>query len=184
MRSIDRLRHEHEVILRALDALDAAARRLEDGQAVAHDAFTRLTDFFRTYADACHHIKEETVLFPRLEERGMPRDGGPVGVMLYEHDEGRALVKALSAAATELASGASPEVSGRVVRAARDFSSLLRGHIDKENHVLFMMAERLLAGTDGQVDDAFAEQEAKVMKPGEHDRYEAMVRALAGELGA
>lgn len=182
MRSIDRLRHEHDVILRALDVLDAAARRLEAGQPVAPDVFTRLVDFFRTYADACHHIKEETVLFPKLEERGMPRDGGPIGVMLYEHDEGRALVKTVAAATAELSSG--PAAAGRLATAAREFSSLLRGHIDKENHVLFMMAERLLAGADGQVDDAFAEQEASVMKAGEHDRYEALVKQLAGELSA
>src|SRR3990172_1482629 len=91
----DVLRLEHEAILRMLHAMDAAADRLVDGRAPDPEILEDIVEFFATFADRCHHAKEEGVLFPRLEARGIPRDGGPVGVMLMEHDIGRRHVAAL-----------------------------------------------------------------------------------------
>ena len=47
-------------------------------------------DFIKTFADSCHHAKEEDLLFPAMGEAGFPSRGGPVGVMLMEHEQGRA----------------------------------------------------------------------------------------------
>jgi hemerythrin-like domain-containing protein len=84
MRATEILTHEHRVIEQVLGCLEAmgaearAAGRL-DG-AAAQDAVA----FFRNFADRCHHGKEEVHLFPALEAKGFPRDGGPTGVMLDE----------------------------------------------------------------------------------------------------
>jgi len=37
------------------------------------------------FADRYHHRKEETYLFPVLQQRGILRDGGPLGVIENEH---------------------------------------------------------------------------------------------------
>ena len=39
-----------------------------------------------------HHGKEEEILFPLLEKKGIPADGGSLGVMLMEHGRARALI--------------------------------------------------------------------------------------------
>jgi hemerythrin-like domain-containing protein len=65
---------------------------------VRPDLFRQGVDFVRNFADRCHHAKEEENLFPRMEARGVPRDGGPIGVMLFEHEEGRAYVRAIAGA--------------------------------------------------------------------------------------
>ena len=57
------------------------------------------------YADRQHHGKEEDLLFPELEEKGLPRNGGPVGMMLMEHRFGRSHIARMAAAATASASG-------------------------------------------------------------------------------
>ena len=49
-------------------------------------------EFLRLYADRCHHGKEEALLFRELEKKGMPRAGGPVGMMLMEYQAGRSLI--------------------------------------------------------------------------------------------
>ena len=82
------LRDEHKAILKMLDVSEEVARRIKNGAAVAPETFSGLLEFFRTFADRCHHGKEEDCLFPLLEQKGLPREGGPIGVMLHEHGQG------------------------------------------------------------------------------------------------
>ncbi len=95
MQATEILKEEHRVIERVLNSLDIGAQRLADGQPVPMDFFIKTTDFVKGFADGCHHKKEEQVLFPALEENGLPREGGPVGAMLADHDEGRRLTRAI-----------------------------------------------------------------------------------------
>ena len=77
------LRQEHEAILKVLGAAEEAARRIDSGGPVRREALSGLSEFFRLFADKCHHGKEEDLLFPLLESHGMPRSGGPTGVMMH-----------------------------------------------------------------------------------------------------
>ncbi len=127
------LRDEHQVILKALDVLAAAAERLARAEPVPEAAWSGLLEWLRSFADARHHAKEERWLFPALEAAGVPRAGGPIGVMLEEHDLGRALVRGMrKGPAAARAAG------------ARTYVDLLRAHIHKENDVLFELADALL----------------------------------------
>jgi len=104
-RPIQMLVDEHAVINSVLDALEAAVARIGRSDALPPSFFEQAADFFAGFADRCHHAKEETHLFPRLEARGIPRDGGPVGCMLSEHEAGRAHIRALRAAAQRVRQG-------------------------------------------------------------------------------
>ena len=70
----------------------------EQGDPLDYDLVAQCIIFFRLFADACHHGKEEDLLFTELEAQGMPRDAGPIAVMLDEHAQGRALVRTMAAA--------------------------------------------------------------------------------------
>ncbi len=155
MESTKILMSEHEVILKALAVLDGLATRLEKGEDVPKEPFLELVEFFRNYADKSHHAKEERTLFPALVEAGLPERGGPVGVMLHEHDIGRGHLAQLR----EFIPGL-PATRVEVARAARNYDALLAPHISKENEVLFMMADRLLAGpNDRRMVEEFAAHE-------------------------
>ncbi len=166
------LRHEHEVILRALAVLEVIGHRLEAGETVDRKALGWLRDFFGTFADKCHHGKEEQHLFPAMERHGIPQEGGPLGVMLREHEEGRALVRAMA-----------QDDDRQVAEAIRGYVGLLRAHIDKENEVLFPLAEGVLTGEEQKgLVDAFQAIEAVVAGPGIHDRLIAeLTRLEAGD---
>lgn len=169
------LRHEHEVVLRALALLERLAQEMDAGGPADRSALEWLIAFFKTFADRCHHFKEEQHLFPALERRGIPRDGGPVGVMLAEHEEGRALLRAMR-----------PEGGRETAEAIRAYAKLLRAHIDKENGVLFLLADHVLSAEDHQrLLAAFAAVEAEVVGPDVHERLLAdldrLERAAAGE---
>lgn len=91
MSPIEKLMDEHKNILTGLDILEQNADLLEEGKKIDPEFFTKIIDFIRNYADKYHHAKEETILFVKLEKAGFPIEGGPVGVMLEEHDQGRNL---------------------------------------------------------------------------------------------
>lgn len=134
----DVLRDEHVLIVRALDLLDTAAAPGAGGGATDGAWWAGIVAWLRGFADRNHHAKEECLLFPAMERAGVPAAGGPIAVMQEEHAEGRALINALDA-------------SVGVERAAnaRRYVELLRAHIDKENGVLFPLADAVL-GDDAQ----------------------------------
>ncbi|MEO2049519.1 MAG: hemerythrin domain-containing protein [Pirellulales bacterium] len=93
MKSIDRLVAEHDIIERGLTVLAKAVTHIESGDSVPDDFPKWAPAFFSQFADKCHHAKEEDLFFPLLKERGIPEEGGPIGVMLHEHDVGRDCVR-------------------------------------------------------------------------------------------
>jgi hemerythrin-like domain-containing protein len=176
------LRKEHDAILKMLEATEEAARRIAAGGTVKVESLEGLLEFFRLFADKCHHGKEEDLLFPLLESRGMPRFGGPTGVMLHEHEQGRALIQRM-AEATE-ASKRGEKAEAAWAEAARGYTELLRQHIHKENNILFVLAENMLSAEEQkQLAAEFDRVEIEKMGAGTHERLHASMDKLIAELG-
>ena len=162
---------EHQVILRAVGLLEVAAGRLSAGRALPEGWWDSLVEWLRLFADRGHHGKEERHLFPALAQAGVPVAGGPVGVMLDEHAEGRALIGAMAAGPAE----------GRA-QAARRYVELLRDHIGKEDAVLLPLADGVLAAHDQRrLARAFEQVEAELAISG--GRAAAQVDGLEAALG-
>mgnify|MGYP003865111075 CR=1 FL=1 len=105
--------------------LGEVARLLEAGQGVDLKDLNDILEFLKIFADRCHHGKEEELLFPALETAGIPRDRGPLGVMLSEHQSGRALIKDMDEALSVMARG--EERAGlNFARQARAYAELLK----------------------------------------------------------
>lgn len=135
------LREEHQRILQVASALE---QRLDvRPEPLDLDTVEQCVRFFRLFADACHHGKEEDLLFPELQSRGMPRDSGPIAVMLHEHRLGREFVGAMADAMDGARKGDEVATS-RLVNAGRGYIDLIRAHIMKEDHVLFDMADQMV----------------------------------------
>ena len=178
MKATQVLMHEHEVIEQALGLLDAAAARLARGESVPPRDLEQLLEFFAVFADGCHHAKEEGILFPALEAAGVPRDGGPIAVMLSEHEVGRRLVGRMRRDSTA-AAGGDAGARRRFADAAREYVDLLAQHIAKENQVLFPAADaRLSESDDRAITAAFARHEEREMGPGTHERFHRMLDEL------
>jgi len=175
MQATEILIAEHTVISRVLDALEEAVRSPE---AAGPGFFSAAADFASGFADGCHHRKEENVLFKALTRHGMPAQGGPVGVMLFEHEQGRQLIRTLRRSAALWQNG---ESSGRdaAVQAAAQYISLLRQHISKENNILFPMADRFIPlDEQPQVAEDFEHVEHEETGEGIHEKYLALAQAL------
>jgi len=169
---------EHRLILAALDALEKKLDALEGGGKVDRAFFEKAVEFLRTFADACHHGKEERLLFQHLVDAlGFPRHAGPIAVMLADHEAGRGFVRGMAEALEGL--GRDPAAGQRLLENGRRYIQLLRSHIQRENGVLFPMAEARMAAEDqAHLTGAFERFEAAGTGAGVHERSLALLEAL------
>jgi hemerythrin-like domain-containing protein len=138
------LRSEHDHILAMIACLTSACKVAEKVDGFDAETFRAGLDFIRNYADAWHHAKEEDLLFPALEAAGMPRQGGPIAVMLSEHELGRTYVGQI-AKNLEAATNGDKSALQIVLRFTLAYADLLTQHIQKENNILFNMADQILS---------------------------------------
>ena len=179
MNPIDELLAEHEAVkttLKILKRIGEDAARTGNIENPEH--LDQLLDFFITFVDKCHHSKDEEHLFPALEEVGVSREGGPVGVMLKEHQHGRDLVLKMKNAARQFESG-KKEAAQKFTQHANDYVALLDFHIDKENKVLFPMANNhLSAGKLEELSKEFYRIETDKIGPGRHEAFHKMINTM------
>lgn len=165
------LRHEHEAIVLALRILAEIDRHAIAHHAVERQDLQALVDFLSEFADACHHGKEETLLFPLLTQTGNPQVRRVVEQLLPEHAQGRHWI-------AKMRHALQPFRPENFHDAARAYAQLLLAHIEQENTVLFPMADRLLS-TEQLISlsrefDAF---ELRVMGPERHEAlHDLLVR--------
>jgi hemerythrin-like domain-containing protein len=143
MDSIETLMTEHRAIEQVIDALLHFTGEVRRGGGNDKAELSRFVTFLREFADAQHHAKEEDVLFAAMVEHGFPARSGPIAVMLEDHERGRALVRHLAALA-ELPGAWGEGERADVVEASTAFARLLRAHIQKEDGVLYPLAEQHL----------------------------------------
>lgn len=182
MNATEILMDEHRVIERVLDALESAANLATQGGQIRPGFFIDASDFIKGFADGCHHMKEEGVLFKAMIESGMPAHDGPIAVMLAEHEQGRMHTRSIRAGAEKWLAG---DLSAReaVVSSAHGYVALLRQHIAKEDNVLFPMADRVIPlEKQDQVTKDFERIEHEETGEGVHEKYLTMAEALEKEV--
>jgi len=169
---------EHKAVLTALKILEKAGQSLASGNKAAADDLDQLLDFFRGFVDRCHHGKEELILFPELVKRGVPKERGPIGVMLSEHEMGREHVRKLQALVDAVRQG-DAEAAKDVPGVAASYRVLLELHIQKEDGVLFPMTARLLDSARAEeMEKEFEHLEREHVGEGKHEAYHRMLHAL------
>ncbi len=182
MKASDILVEEHRVIKRMLACLERIAEEASLAGKLNDVAAEQALTFFREFADKCHHAKEEDRLFPVMESHGFTRHGGPTGVMLDEHVQGRKFIAAMSDAVTLAGEGDAEAVRAFRLN-ARNYVDLLLQHIDKEDHCLFRMADQVLDDTAKQ---ALLEEFRQIETDAggkRHETYIGMAQRLCEEYG-
>lgn len=106
MQPIKDLKMEHDAVQVTLRILDKICQRIEmSGNEFDVRHMDQLLDFFRVFVDQCHHGKEEELLFPALEAIGVSHKGGPIEVMMHEHQQGREYVRTMADAVGQFIKG-------------------------------------------------------------------------------
>ena len=177
-KAIEQLMTEHRLIEQVLGSLETFVENVEKGAEADRRTVRDYADFFRNFADKCHHGKEEDRLFVKMTEFGFPKEYGPIAVMLAEHEQGREHVSALAAIGNRdgaLANGERAEV----IRHALEYVPLLRAHIMKEDNILYPMALQTIPQTEmDKMGAAFDDFEATEMGDGTHERFHKLAESL------
>ena len=129
---------EHKNILKIAEALNKECGALESGKKLNTDFFSQAIEFIREYADRFHHAKEEDILFKELCRPDAKMHCNPVEQMLYEHNLGRNFVKGME-------EGLKEGNKNRITENARGYSQLIQEHINKEDNILYPMADEALS---------------------------------------
>ena len=177
MYASDILKGEHRVIERMLNVL-----RKILGKEIPIDTINKCLDFIKVFTDKCHHGKEEDILFPALEAKGIPREGGPIGIMLSEHEQGRRYVKAISEA-IDLYRRCVEEARERIYENINSYINLLTQHIQKEDNILFPMANTVLNVEENRkIIEDFEGIEEERIGVGKHDEYIKLLEEIELEV--
>ncbi len=134
-----------------------------------------LVDFFRTYADRCHHGKEENILFRDLAKKVLSEEHEKtMNELIQEHVYARQLVAKLQNEATRQAEKQSENTLGlkNVLKELVEFYPL---HIEKEDKRFFYPILEYF--TQGELDamiQEFREFDRKMI----HEKYEVFLKSL------
>lgn len=140
MKLVEQLREEHVLIEEVLGAFRgwAASDTVEARDGACFVAF------FREYAGAYHHGREEDTLFAALTRHADLAPGsGPVASLLAQHAEMGETLAEIAALVEE--AGADPARRPALREALGRYSRALLAHIDAENSVLLPEAADRLA---------------------------------------
>jgi len=174
---------EHRFIELVLACLEELAGRADEDRKLDGASAREAIDFLRTYADRWHHGREEDRLFPVLEARGLSPHEGPTFVMRHEHRQGRAHIGEMNDTVEGAARGEEAAIA-RFVSHARSYVSLLREHIQKEDHCLFPIADKALSDDDRlELARQFEEAEREFGDQTTPQRYVKLAETLADRLG-
>ncbi len=129
---IEELKSDHEKILEHLIDLETTINQPTIAL-IKIKEFLRFTEIFAEP----HYQKEEQILFPALEKKGMSNENGPIGMMLLEHIAERDYLTKIREAIKE-------NDEDKLKENTQAMISLLKDHIYKENNILYPCAQNML----------------------------------------
>ncbi|MDG6971364.1 MAG: hemerythrin domain-containing protein [Nitrososphaerota archaeon] len=174
--AVEILEQEHRLILRVVNLLPTIRRNVDAG-VVDESVLPSVVDFFTAFTDGYHHAKEEGLLFPALQLRGVSPRGCPVGTLKLEHQQGRSLMGTLKSAVEKYSEG-DPGAASAISSVLKDAEDLYTTHIWREDYLLFPMSGKVLPSSD---QEELTRDSAKVQSKfgsGFLERYELLVDKL------
>ena len=176
MKPTEDLIQEHKSIKVMLGIMKNIADNISASKGADPDDIERIVGFLRTFADKCHHGKEEDALFPAMVSAGLPQKSGPIAVMLHDHVLGRNYINAIETAVKNYSAGQSDQP---IADGLLNYVDLLRAHILKEESILFPMADRILGKeTQEQIATRFGMIEEEVIGHGIHEQFHELLEQL------
>ena len=169
-----KLMMEHRLIERMVTAIAKEEKRLELGGELDITFLRSAVDFMRTYADQCHHGKEENILFAKLASKPMTSDmTRSMQHLIDDHKLARGMIKRLDSLANGCDEG--PDTLADVQAVLLELALLYPDHIAREDKGFFPKAMTYL-------DSAEREQMLREFEVFEKEllymKYEALVKEV------
>ena len=138
MLPVDLLMQEHRTIERMITLIKSELSRISETGKVNPNFIDVIIDFIRTYADHCHHGKEEGILFRELsKKRPSEEHAAMIKELITDHVYARKTTRNLENATKNVVSGNSEAVK-EVWKYLNDLAEFYPKHIEKEDKKFFM----------------------------------------------
>jgi hemerythrin-like domain-containing protein len=138
MMPIGPLMIEHRLIERMVGVLQEEMHGIEKKSDVHTELIDSGVDFFRTYADQCHHGKEEDILFRDLAKKRLsPGHKKIMDELIQEHRFGRETVGRLLSAKERYVKGDRDAVK-EIIGLLKKLVEFYPAHIEKEDKHFFL----------------------------------------------
>jgi len=174
MSSVEDLIKDHYYIRKAIHGLEVILRKAQKENTLSLYFFKSFINFAKKFIDNCHHGKEEKCFFPCLEKLGMPKEGGPIGVMLKEHELGRTLIKKIEEKINLYEKG---EIKvDELLNACYEYIDLMNNHMFKEENILFRIGKEIINENDDK--ETIECQENVEKHVGEHENLIKLAEEL------
>jgi len=145
MLPIGPLMREHRLIERMVGVINVELTRMSEQKKPDPSFIDVAVDFFRTYADRCHHGKEEDILFKELAAKRLSEDDRKImNELIEEHTHARKTVGMLREVKTRFVLG-NERASGDIEAALRELTQLYPKHIEKEDKHFFYPSMKYFA---------------------------------------
>ncbi|RJP27357.1 MAG: hemerythrin [Candidatus Omnitrophota bacterium] len=175
MKPTEQLKTEHRGVKLMLVILDKVCVEPDE---INREHFTRILEFLKVFVDKCHHGKEEDLLLPAMVEAGVPKEEGAIKFTLLEHVEGRGYIKGMSEAFDKL-KRCDRQASARIAENAKKYIALLVKHIEKEDNILFPLADKvLLQAKQAELEEEFEKLEVERIGLGKHEEFHVLLHQL------
>ncbi|MGE5279987.1 MAG: hemerythrin domain-containing protein [Deltaproteobacteria bacterium] len=174
------LMKEHRVIERMIVLLAQEGARIRAAKKADLVFLDAAVDFIKTYADECHHGKEENILFRDLRKKAVADDHRKMMEQLIrEHVYGRQTVAALVDARNGYAGGDGRRLQD-IEKEMGKLAAFYPRHIDKEDNRFFfpVMAYFSEKEKEGMLEECLEFDRSMI-----HAKYTQIVAALEGRKG-
>lgn len=145
---VEILMKEHELLLKYANELNILVDNLKEASDFnsAGEKINALIALIQVFKDsASHYMREENVLFPYLEKKGIKQ---PPRVMWMEHDQIRAIEKKLYKLVEDHKNTKYQNFVKDLGKVASELLEMLTGHYHKENNVLFPTAQQVIGNDE------------------------------------
>jgi hemerythrin-like domain-containing protein len=173
MMPIGPLMIEHRLLERMVSLAGKELDRIKSSGKADSDFIDTLMDFMHTYADRCHHGKEEDILFRELKKKHLSEEHSrTIDELLTDHAHGREINTKLIEANKKYVSGDEQALSV-ITDSLSEMLNLYPQHIEKEDKHFFLPAMSYF--TEEEKDSILAE-EYSFDQSLIHEKYREVVR--------
>jgi hemerythrin-like domain-containing protein len=175
MLPIDALMQEHRIIERMIPSFKKELARMEESKDVNVKFIETAVDFIRTYADHCHHGKEEGILFRELRKKPLSNEHVVItNQLIEEHAYSRKSTSNLAEANTSYING-NAESWKDVSKFLKELIEFYPKHIEKEDMKFFYPSMEYFSPQEREAMlTEFWDFDKKLI----HEKYERVVSEL------
>jgi hemerythrin-like domain-containing protein len=177
MNPTENLTREHKDINELLNIMNKIADQIRSNKVFYTNDVEDILDFLLVFIENFHHQKEE-IFYPVLVSAGIPEEPESISIMLYEHVLSRNYLNEISCCVQNCKIG--NDFSGELLAdSLMKYVTLLKGHIKKEEKLIFPLADKQLSEEkQNEIYKKFEDIDKAVVGQRNHDHYHKMLQGL------